>query len=208
LNRKGVEVVDIFDYFYNNNGYARMKNLKEAGFHTRVIAKALRDGIIEKIKPGLYKLVDYSWDEYSSFVDICMAKKEAVICLSSALQYYNLSSINPGMTSVAVPHNTAKFVLDYPPITTYYFSDIIYPIEIEHKQTKQGYFNIYSLEKTICDVFLYRNKVGEDIVLESLKNYFQQKEVNLPKLYNVAKQFNNNILRVMEPYIRAMVTSR
>ncbi|MDP8221551.1 MAG: hypothetical protein P9X26_09405 [Candidatus Stygibacter frigidus] len=197
---------DINNYFYTNNGYARMKNLKEAGFHTRTIAKALQDGLIEKIKPGLYKLVDYQWDENSSFVDVCMAKKDAVICLSSALQYYNLSSINPGIISVAVPHNTAKFELDYPPIKTFYFSDIIYPLEIDRKQTRQGYFNIYSLEKTICDIFLYRNKVGEDIVLESLKNYLQNMNVNLPKLYSVAKQFNQNVLGVMEPYIKAMIT--
>ena len=198
-------MVDIRDFFYKNNGYARMKDLKKAGYHTRTVSQALKNGIIERIKPGLYKLRDYEWDEYSSFMDVCMAKKDAVICLSSALQYYNLSTINPGIISVAVPHNTAQFKLDYPPIKTFYFSDTIYPIEIEQKQTNQGVFNIYSLEKTICDVFLYKNKIGEDIVLEALKNYLHQKSTNLSKLYFVAKQFNGNIVSAMEPYIKAMI---
>jgi len=195
--------MNIENFFLENNGYARMKDLKFAGFHTRTVAKAVSCGIIEKIKPGLYKLTDYQWDEYNSFVDIYKAKKEAVICLSSALQYHNLSTINPGVITVAVPHNTAKFKIDYPPIKTYYYSDKLYSIEIEQVQTKQGIFNIYSLEKTICDVFRYKNKVGEDIVLEALKNYLHRKNVNLSKLYNVAKQCN--VDSVMEPYIKAMV---
>ena len=62
--------MNIENFFLENNGYARMKDLKFAWFHTRTVAKAVSCGIIEKIKHGLYKLTDYQWDEYNSFVDI------------------------------------------------------------------------------------------------------------------------------------------
>ena len=64
-------------------------------------------------------------------------------------------------------------------------------------------FKIYSIEKTICDVFRYRSKIGEDLALEALKNYMRRKEANLTKLYTVAKMYK--IYNVIEPYIKAMV---
>ncbi|MBN2830528.1 MAG: hypothetical protein JXR56_09440 [Candidatus Cloacimonetes bacterium] len=180
-----------------------MKELKKAGFHTRVISKALEDNIIEKIKPGLYKLVDFDWDENSMFIDINKVNAKAVICLNSALHYYNLSTINPDVVQVAVPNNTARFSLDYPPAKVFYFSDTIYPIEIDRKETANGSFNIYSREKTVCDVFRYRNKLGEDIALEALKEYVHGKDVNLYKLYEVSKKCK--VFNAMQPYIKSMV---
>ncbi|MCD4818016.1 MAG: type IV toxin-antitoxin system AbiEi family antitoxin domain-containing protein [Candidatus Cloacimonetes bacterium] len=193
------------EYFIANKGYAVMKDLKNNSFHTRAISKAVENGIIEKVKPGLYKLIDYDWDENNSFVDICKAKRDAVICLSSAMQYYNLSTINPQLITVAVPANTDKFKLKYPPIKIYYFSKILFPVEIEQVDTEQGEFKIYSLEKTICDAFRYRNKIGEDIALEALKNYLLRKNSNLSKLHKIAKQCKVN--SILEPYIKVLVVN-
>lgn len=195
--------MNVQDFFYKHNGYARMKDLKGSGFHTRVVAKALKENIIERIKPGLYKLVDYEWDEKSSFIDVFEAKKEAVICLNSALHYYNLSTINPDFVYAAVPNNTARLSIDYPPVKVFYFSDTIYPLEIIEVMGTNGFFNIYSMEKTICDTFRYRKRIGEDIALESLHNYLSRKSSDINKLYRIAKQCN--IDKIIEPYIKAMV---
>ena len=67
-----------------NKGFARMKELRSAGVQTRDIASLIKEGVIEKVKPGLYKLVDYPWDEHESFAEVCNANKNAVICLLSA----------------------------------------------------------------------------------------------------------------------------
>jgi len=190
-------------FFIKHNGYARMKDLKDEGFHTRTISKAIDDSIIEKIKPGLYKLIDFKWNENSGFNDIFKAKKEAIICLNSALQYYNLSTINPYIIYVAVPHNTASFNIDYPPIKVFYYSDSIYPIEINEINTDNNLFRIYSIEKTICDSFRYRNRLGEDIALEALKNYIKRKDSDLVKLMMIAKQCKTD--KIIEPYVKAMV---
>ncbi|MEA3475285.1 MAG: Abortive infection protein AbiEi [Candidatus Cloacimonadota bacterium] len=190
-------------FFKNHQGYARMKDLKDQSFHTRDIAKAVENGIIEKIKPGLYKLIDFTWDEHSGFVDIAKAKGSAIICLTSALSYHNLSTINPGTITVAVPMNTDKFSLDYPPIKVYYFPESLYSFGIEEKKTMSGNFKIYNAEKTICDMFRYRNKLGEDLPLEGLKNYLKRKDADIPKLHEYA--IKCKVKTVMLPYIKAMV---
>ena len=44
--------------FEKNKGFARMKDMREAGIQTRDIAAAVDKGKIEKLKPGLYTLVE------------------------------------------------------------------------------------------------------------------------------------------------------
>ncbi|MGD1006031.1 MAG: type IV toxin-antitoxin system AbiEi family antitoxin domain-containing protein [Ignavibacteriaceae bacterium] len=189
--------------FSDHNGFARMQELRNNGVQTRTIAKAVKDGVIEKIKPGLYKLVDYPWDEHGSFADVCNSYNKAVICLTSAAAYYELTTFNPAYITVAVPHNTPGFKLDYPPIQVYYFPYKYYETGINEIDTKSGHIRIYSQEKTICDLFRYVNKIGDDIVIESLRNYLKQKKRDINKLFEYAE-----ILKVKEkilPYVKAII---
>ncbi|HEY5534721.1 MAG TPA: Abortive infection protein AbiEi [Ignavibacteria bacterium] len=180
-------MIDFIEIFKQNKGYAQMLELKKKGVHTRTIAKAVQNGFIEKIKPGIYKLVDYPWDEHASFADVCRANRKAVICLLSAASYYELTTFNPPEIYVAVPNNTSKFKLEYPPIKVYYFVKNYYEPGIEKLYTKSGNVSIYNKEKTICDLFRYINKIGEDVTLESLKTYMHNKKKNIAKLFRYAE---------------------
>ena len=194
---------DIIEIFEKNKGFARMGELKAMGIHTRRIALAVKEGIIERIKPGLYKLVDYPWDEHESFADVCNANKNAVICLLSAASYYELTTFDPSEIYVAVPHNTDKFVIKYPPINVYYFIGKYYKPGIEIMDTPSGKIKIYDREKTLVDLFRYMKKLGEDVALESLKTYMGSRDKNLAKLheYSVVCAVKDK----MEPFIKSML---
>ncbi len=178
---------EIIKIFTKNHGYARMKDLKEAGIHTRKIAAACEEGIIEKIRPGLYKLMDYHWDQYSSFVDVCNANSKAVICLLSAASYYEFTTFNPPVIYVAIPRNSFKFAMIHPPIKLYYFPEKQYNCGIETVHSDSGIFRIYNKEKVVVDLFRYKDKLGEDIAIESVKNYLRdRKKINIPRLLEYA----------------------
>lgn len=110
----------------SKGGYATMKELKEAGIHTRKVKEALEKDFVIKIKSGLYKLKDYQRDEYESFVDIHKSNDSAVICLSSALAYHELTTFNPSKITLAVPNNTDRFDLNSPPIDIFFYRENIY----------------------------------------------------------------------------------
>jgi predicted transcriptional regulator of viral defense system len=191
--------------FNSNKGYAKMKELRKKGVQTRTIAEALSKGVIEKVKPGLYKLVDYPWDEHESFTAVCNSNMKAVICLASAAEYYELTTFNPSYVTVAVPHNTPRFDIDYPPIKVYYFANSYYPQGIETLNTKSGIVRIYNKEKTIGDLFRYINKIGEDIAVESLKTYLRnKKERDIPKLLEFSEICG--VKKKIEPMIKAILS--
>lgn len=195
----------IIDTLKKYNGYSRMGELRQAGIQTRDIAKAVENHIIEKVKPGLYKLVDYPWDEHGSFADVCNSNKKAVICLLSAADYHQLTTFNPSEIYVAVPNNTDKFVLRYPPIKVYYFGDNYYEPGIETIDTDSGKIRIYNKEKTIGDLFRYINKTGEDIAVESLKEYLKKrKDRSIPKLLEFAEICD--VRKKIEPMVKAILS--
>lgn len=189
--------------FIRNNGYSRMEELKRSGIQTRQISKAVQEGLLTKVSPGLYKLNNYPWDEHESFADVCNANKRAVICLLSAAAYYDLTTFNPSEIYVAVPHNTSKFKLDYPPTKVYYWTDKFYSTGIEEMNTKSGLIKIYNKEKTIIDLFRYINKTGEDVAIESLKSYMRERKKDISRLaqYSVICGIKEKIA----PYIKGML---
>jgi predicted transcriptional regulator of viral defense system len=192
----------LIKFLEGHRGYARMADMKAAGIHTRDVANALAEGTIDKVKPGLYKLIEYEWDARSTLVDVCRANKAAVICLSSALEFHGLTTLNPSEITVAVPHNTDRFILRYPPIRVFYFPDTFYSPGMETIKTTAGTIKIYNREKTICDMFRYRNKLGLDLALEGLRAYLRLKEANIKVLADYAVLCH--VKSVMIPYMRAI----
>jgi predicted transcriptional regulator of viral defense system len=186
-------------------GYATMKELKAASFYSRDISNLLKEGAIEKIKPGLYRLselpVKVTFRE--SLVDVCRAVPEGVICLSSALEYHSLTTFNPSEVSIAIPHASRAPRVMNPPIKTYFFRSRFFTQGIETHKAKAGVIRVYVKEKTICDMFRYRNKLGEDLAIEGLKNYLRSKDANLKVLQDYAVKCQ--VKTILIPYLRALV---
>lgn len=186
-----------------NNGYARTGDLKSAGINSRKIVKALDAGLIEKIKTGFYKLADYEWSEFDSLLDVCNADDKVVISLLSALTYYGLSTFNPSDVYLTIPEKSAPPKILFPPVRIFYSSEKIYHIGIELIQLKKGVLRIYDREKTICDMFRYRHKLGDDVAIEGLKNYMMSRGKNINKLMKYAEICR--IKSVISPFIAGMV---
>ncbi len=85
----------------------------------------------------------------------------------------------------------------------FFFRKRFYEIGIESVKTKFGTFKIYDAEKTICDMFRYRNKLGEDLALEGLKNYLKREDADISKLWKYA--INTRVKTIIKPYLKAMV---
>lgn len=205
----------IITYFEKHGGYARMKELKKESFQTRDIAKLLEEGKIVKVKPGLYRLANVAkielptLEDATGFIisvemmDVCRAIPDGVICLASALDIFGLTTFNPSEIYIAIPNAGKIPKIDYPPIKVFYFRERFYKSGIEEIKTKDVTVKIYNKEKSVCDMFRYRKKIGEDIALEGLKNYLKRKDANINKLSEYAKICR--VKTIVMPYIKAIV---
>jgi predicted transcriptional regulator of viral defense system len=199
------ESKSVTDFIKQNQGYANMKQLKAYGFNTKVIKDSVNKGIVEKIKAGLYRNSDIEPPAGINigFIDITKAYKECIICLISALEYYNLTMFNPSSIYVAVRHNKRNIKILYPPVEIFYFRERYYEIGINIIETPFGNIKIYDREKSICDMFRFRNKLGEDIAYEALKNYVKSDQTDFNKLREYAEI--TNVKLVLTPILKTLV---
>lgn len=180
----------IIKIFTKNHGYASAKELNENNIYSRDIKEALDKGKIEKIKQGLYKLSGIELDEYSSLLDAALAIPNGVICLFSALSYYNLTTQNPHYIDIAIPNKAKKINISYPPVVYHFFRESTYKLGISKIKVSDKEIRIYDKEKTICDCFRNINYITEEVALEALKDYSGLKNKNYNKLIEYAKACN------------------
>ncbi len=191
--------------FRERKGYATMGSLKESGVHTRTLIKLLDAGLIVRIKPGLYRLKELSDSNYVSYVDVCMAVRTGVICLLSSADYYGLSTFTPKRVHVAIPHGYKRQAVEFPPTKFFMFRERSYSLGIETVDTEIGSFKIYNREKTVCDLFRMRKSMGEDIAIESLKNYLVSTNNNVVSLIKYAETLH--VQKLLLPLIKGMVNA-
>jgi len=192
-------------FIARKGSYARMKDLKAESFRTSEIKKLVTEGVLDKIKAGLYRLSNLEYPPHVNigFVDVSKAIPGGVICLISALSYYGLTTFNPSHIYVAIANKRSASKILFPPVEFFYFRDRFYKPGIETVGTMYGNINIYCQEKTICDMFRYRNKLGEDIAIEALKTYIGDKSADLYKLRQYAEICQ--VKNVLFPYLKALV---
>jgi len=195
----------ITEYLTSSGGYARMKDLRTAGFQSREISALVAQGRIERVKPGLYRLAGYGESgENAGLAEVCRAVPDGVICLISALDYYGLTTFNSSEVYVAIPHGAKPPRIFYPPVKPFFFRERFYTPAIEHIRAPAGEIRVYGREKTICDMFRYRRKLGEDLAMEALKQYLKLKDASTARLLEYAAICQART--VMMPYLKALVT--
>lgn len=199
-SKKHKKIIKIFKM---HNGYARSKDILAEGIHPRDIKCILNKGIVIKVKNGLYRLSDTTVISNQSFIDLACAVPEGVICLLSALSYYELTTFNPSIISMAIHRKSWQPKIEYPLVEFYYFSKKQFEAGIDKINIRDHKINIYCREKTICDCFRYRNKLGIDIAKEGLSEYLKRKNRNLERLLEYAEICRVKVL--MEIWINAII---
>jgi hypothetical protein len=186
--------------FNKNKGYLTRKQIPDKSIYNHLLA-LVNDGIIERIKPGVYFYEKASRD--NTMIDVEKIVPGGVLCLYSAWAHYELTVQITQSFNVAIEKNRKISLPDYPPITLFYWKREYYELGIT-TQTIGGYrVNIYDLEKSVCDAVKYRTKIGIETTSEILKTYLKRKDRNLTKLLGYAKKMR--IEKTLKTYLEVQL---
>ncbi|MCP5102794.1 MAG: Abortive infection protein AbiEi [bacterium] len=191
------------EFFQGKKSYARTKDLRNSGFHQRDIKLMVDDGHLIKVKNGLFRHSDTPLISNQGFIDISFAVPDGVICLLSALSYYELTTFNPTFISIALSRNAWKPQIEYPPVEFFYFSEKQFEAGIVEVKIDNFNVRIYCPEKTVCDCFRLRHKLGLDIAKEGLTEYLKKKNRDLEKLLKYAEVCR--VKQLIETWLNALV---
>ena len=184
-------------------GIVKTKDFLDEGIQTRIIRELLEDGVIEKIRRGLYLLRGFEDIEEPDYVIISKVIPRGVVCLISALRFYNLTTQIPRFVYVAVPQGVKCPKIDYPSVRFFRYSKKTYQPDIEIYNYSGAEVKIYSKEKTIVDCFNHRSKIGIDVSFEALKNYWKGGNAKLDHLMGLAEV--SKVEKIIKPYLEAVL---
>jgi predicted transcriptional regulator of viral defense system len=191
------------EVFREHDGILRTREALRLGIHPRVLY-ALRDsGALEPLGRGLYRLTDLPPLTNPDLVTVALKVPRAVVCLISALAFYELTTQVPHAVDIALSKGDEPPRLGYPPLRVSWFSELAYREGIVTHVIDGVPVRIYSPEKTIADCFKFRHRVGLDVALEALKSYRQRPEFDLPRLLHYARICR--VESVLKPYLEALL---
>ncbi len=162
---------------------------------------AMRDtGLLRLLSRGIYQLADQELPGNPDLVNVALRIPKAVICLISALHFFDLTTQIPHKVYIALPQAAEKPRLDFPPLDIVWLSEKNYNVGIVEQRVDDVVIKIYSSEKTIADCFKFRNKVGIDVAIEALKKYVKTPGWQIDELLYYARvdRVENLISRYLE----------
>ncbi|WP_460642422.1 type IV toxin-antitoxin system AbiEi family antitoxin domain-containing protein [Lacrimispora brassicae] len=179
--------------------------LRENKICSRDITELMELDYIVKVKTGYY-----AWrndvKELSGIELVQSIIPEGVISLESAATIHKLIGENTleSAVCVTIPTNMIKPTLPVlPEIKLFYCSEEKLHIGRTSLEMKNRTIAIYNKERTVCDLFKYLDRVNNDIALESLKKYMEQKDKNVQKLLEYA--YLLRVKKYVEPLIEVLI---
>ncbi|MBI5353448.1 MAG: type IV toxin-antitoxin system AbiEi family antitoxin domain-containing protein [Chloroflexi bacterium] len=189
--------------FEKHNGILRAAEAIRLGIPEHIVYEMVQSGDLVKEARGVYRLADSDPLGNPDLVQVSLLVPKGVICLISALYFYELTTQIPHSIYVAVPQNAGRPRVKYPPLEVIWVTNSLHSVGVDIQLVDGVKVKIYNREKTVADCFKFRKKVGEDIALEALKDYVHQPKLDVHKLLVYAKV--NRVEKLMIPYLKSLL---
>ena len=174
-------------YIKEKHGMATYSDIRAAGFDKKTLRSLADSGKVKKVNRALYRLSEGADLSHPDFVTVSIKAPRGVVCLISALSFYEATDEIPRRVDVAIPRGTWASRIGYPPVQYYRFTKKAYDAGIEEHKIDGYTIRIYSLAKTIVDCFKFRSKIGMDVARKALKEAFAEKRISAEELMRYAK---------------------
>jgi predicted transcriptional regulator of viral defense system len=187
----------------DNGGLLRSSEARRLGIHPQALKRMADEGILEKPERGLYHLKGVELQGDFDIVLVAKLVPKAVFCLISALSFHNMTTQIPRKVYVALPQQVKQPVIEHPPLDIVWLSDAPYRAGIRQYAIGSETVRVYVRAKTVTDCFKFRNKVGEDVAIEALKEYLQLPDRDIPELLEYAGI--NRVRPIVVSYLKVLI---
>lgn len=125
-----------------------------------------------------------------------------VVCLVSALAFHDLTTQIPNAVDIAIARGKRAPRIEYPPVAVHHFTGDAFTQGVEVRMLDGEKVSIYGPEKSIADLFKFRNKVGLDVAMEALKTWRGRPGIKFDTLLGYSRICR--VENVVRPYLEAL----
>ncbi|HNV34209.1 MAG TPA: hypothetical protein PKK63_01585 [Bacillota bacterium] len=174
------------EIFEKNEGFAKSAELFTNGIHMSQITYLVENGVIQRIKKGLYMWPGLTPEADLQYITASKVVPKGIICLKSALSYHGLIEETPWEIGMAVPRNYKVKLPLFPPIYMYAYNEAMYEAGAKTIEKGKSSFMIFDEEKSICDAVKFEKYMGRDVIKEAIRTYLKREGKDLARLTEYA----------------------
>ena len=178
------------------------RTFRSKGISSVALSRLVREGKLVRTARGLYTATDADVTEHYTLVEVAQRLPKSVICLLSALHFYDLTTELPHKVWVAFERGKARPQVPDLPVHLVSFSSDSFSYGVDFHTISGVEVRVTSPAKTVADCFKFRNKIGLDIALEALRDYRRKGLGTREELWEAAKICR--VANVMRPYMEAI----
>ena len=180
----------------------RPGDLERLAIPRNYLGRLVRAGRLERVGRGLYSSADHPPSENRTLLEVCRKVPQAVVCLSSALRFHELTTENPFEVWIALKPGAWSPRIEYPPIRVVRVSGDALTFGIVEHLVEGTKIKVYSPAKTVADCFKFRSKIGTELAIQALRECFREKKATMDELWEAAKVCR--VSNVMRPYMESL----
>src|SRR3546814_533054 len=180
----------------------RARELRASGVPPETRSRAVDRGDIDRIARGLYQLHGAPIDTDQGLAEITKRIPNGVIAMVSALAFHGLTDQMPRRVWVAIGPSDWAPVIDYPPVRIVRLADKYRRQGIEHHKVAGVDVPIYSVPKTLADLFRNPRLVDRSVAVESLRAALDQRKTSPGDIAEAAAA--GGVWKRMQPYLEAL----
>ncbi|WP_049781592.1 type IV toxin-antitoxin system AbiEi family antitoxin domain-containing protein [Asticcacaulis excentricus] len=183
----------------------RAHELRAQGITAATISRAEASGLIRRVSRGLYQSLDSDIDTNQPLAEISKQIPNGIICMTSALAYHGLTDQMPRRIWVAIAKDTWAPTVSYPPMRLVRFKAASIRDGIEYHLISGVEVPIYSVARTLADVFRNPRLVDRSVAIESLKSALSQRKATPSEIYEAARHGGTS--KTIAPYLEALTSN-
>lgn len=184
-------------------GFVRTRDLVDQGIHRETLSRMVASGEFEKVARGVYRLKVLPVTEYHSLALVAKRVDGAVICLLSALAFHEMTTQLPSAVWVGLGSGRSAPRVEYPSLEVTYMAGDALTYGVETHKLENVEVRITGPAKTVADSFKYRNKVGLDVALEALRDYWTLRKGSVDDLLEASEICR--VSNTLRPYLEAVI---
>jgi predicted transcriptional regulator of viral defense system len=183
-------------------GILRPRDLAAQGIPREILRRLCESGELTRTGRGLYIVETDGITENHTLAEVARLVPRGVVCLLSALRFHELTTQSPGEIWLAIPSKARRPKASETAIRPIHFSGSALTEGVEEHIIEKVPVRIYSAAKTVADCFKARNKIGLDVAIEALRDYWRKRTGTMDELVRFAKICR--VARIMQPYLESL----
>ena len=183
-------------------GILRPRDLAAKRISRAMLRRLCESGELIRTGRGLYIAETKIITENHTLAEVARLAPRGVVCLLSALRFHGLTTQIPGEVWLAIPPNARRPKGDAVRIRPVHFSGPALITGVEAHIIEKVTVRIYSPAKTVADCFKARHKIGLDVAIEALRDYWRKRKGTMDDLLRFAKICR--VDRIMQPYVESI----